>query len=145
MFPPPKALYAHLSHACYVPRQSDCSRLDHSDYMWWWVQVTKLLNTQSCPAFYNFIPPRCIYFPSILVTKPLRLRSSLSARPTVTPIQNYTKNYSFVYSLFLVSSKNTLLCIITSRLLCVSVDAAHYNKEMHTNIHITCVHQTVVL
>lgn len=46
-----------LSHAFFTPCPSHTSCLDHSNYFWQRVPVTKLLVTQFSPSLYYFISP----------------------------------------------------------------------------------------
>jgi hypothetical protein len=50
-------------HLCYMPCPSHPSWLDHSNYVWRWVQVMKLLIMQFPPVSRHFIPPRSKYSP----------------------------------------------------------------------------------
>jgi hypothetical protein len=45
-----------LSHSCYMPCPSHPPWLDHSNYVWWGVQVTKLLIMQFAPISRHMIP-----------------------------------------------------------------------------------------
>jgi hypothetical protein len=62
---PTKILYTFLcSHACYVTCPSHPTWLDHSNYTWRRIQVTKLLTTQFSPASYNLY----LFGPNILLS-----------------------------------------------------------------------------
>jgi hypothetical protein len=67
---PTKNLYAFLSHhSCYMPRPPHSSRLDHSNYTWRRVQITKLLVMPFSPFSCHFIPFRSKYPPQHPVLK----------------------------------------------------------------------------
>jgi hypothetical protein len=53
----------HISHACYMPHPSHSPWFDQSNYIWWSVQVLKLLIMQSSSASHHFLPPMSKYFP----------------------------------------------------------------------------------
>jgi hypothetical protein len=48
----------HPSHACYLPCPSYSPWFDHSNNIWWSIQVTKLPIMQSSPALCHFLPLR---------------------------------------------------------------------------------------
>jgi hypothetical protein len=52
-----------FSHACYMPCPSHPTWLDHSNYVWWGVQVMKLLIMQFSPLSCHFVPVRTKYSP----------------------------------------------------------------------------------
>jgi hypothetical protein len=67
--------FSHLSHSCYMPRQSYISLLDDSNNIWWSVQVMMLPIMQSSWASCHFLPLRykrvssvsCFQIPSMYV------------------------------------------------------------------------------
>jgi hypothetical protein len=52
---------SHISHTCYMLRQSHPNSFDHSNNIWWSVQVMKLLIMQTSPAFCSFLLLRSQY------------------------------------------------------------------------------------
>jgi hypothetical protein len=68
---PTKIIYAFLfySHVCYMLCSSSPSWLDHSNYTWRRVQVTKLLIIQFSPTSYYLIPLRSKYSPQYPLLK----------------------------------------------------------------------------
>jgi hypothetical protein len=48
-------------YSCYMPYRSHPPWLDHSNYTWRRVQITKLLIMQFSPPFRQLIPSRCKY------------------------------------------------------------------------------------
>jgi hypothetical protein len=85
-----------LPHVCYIPVLSHPPWLDHSNYIWWRVQIMKFIIVQFSPAFYCFIPLWSEYSPQHLQSVFL----PKCQRPSFAPIQNYMQNYSFEYYSF---------------------------------------------
>jgi hypothetical protein len=89
---------SHLSHACYMPRQSYRSWLHHPNNIWWIVQVMKLLVTLSSPASLQFLLLRSKYSPQHLFSSTLNLCSSLIARDLVSHPYKLVLSDNIVYS-----------------------------------------------
>jgi hypothetical protein len=69
--------------------------LDHSNDIWWRVQVTKLLLMQSSPASHHSLFGLNILSTMFSITP--NLRSSLSVGDQVSYPEKKTETYSFVY------------------------------------------------
>jgi len=54
-------LYEFLFHACYMVHPSHLPRFDHPNYIWWSLQVMKLLIMQSSAASCNLLHLRSKY------------------------------------------------------------------------------------
>jgi hypothetical protein len=68
---PTKILYIYiplLPNACSMSCQFHLPWFDYSNYIWWRVQIIKLLIIQFSPIFYGFIHFRYIYFISTIST-----------------------------------------------------------------------------
>jgi hypothetical protein len=67
---PTKIFYSNrIPQACYMPRSSHSSGIDHRNSIWWSVQVMKLLIMQSSPASRHFLTLRYKYSPQHPVFK----------------------------------------------------------------------------
>jgi len=88
-----------LPHTCYMPLPTHSSWFDHSNNVWWGVQIKKF----SCHFFQYFIPlrPLCL---SVCLSIPfsniLRLRSSLIKRDQVSHSYKTTGKIIVLYILF---------------------------------------------
>jgi hypothetical protein len=92
----------HASCSCHP------SRLDHSNYTWQRVQITKLLVKQFTPFSRHFIPFRSKYPPQHPVLKHFQsLFFPERHKPSFAPMQNHRQNYGFVYSTFYVFMQQT--------------------------------------
>jgi hypothetical protein len=52
---------SHVSNSCYMPRPSNPPWFDHSNNIWWSVQIIKLLTMQFPPDPRHFLPLRSKY------------------------------------------------------------------------------------
>jgi hypothetical protein len=92
-FPP--ITYASSSsplHSCFMPCPSQLPQLDHSNYTWQRVQLTKLLFMQFSPHC-HFIPLWSTYSPQHPVLKDLKLCSSLNIRGQVSHTHTHTHTH----------------------------------------------------
>jgi hypothetical protein len=77
---------SRLPHAFYILHPYHLPWFDHTDHIWWSVQITKLLIMQSSPASRYFLLLCPNIFLSTLFWNTLSLRYSLSARHQVSHV-----------------------------------------------------------
>jgi hypothetical protein len=89
---------SQLFHVCYRPCPFHPPSFEHSDIVWWRVQIMMLLIVQFCPASCNFPPSYSTYSPQHLNLKLLNLCSSLRVGDQVSHLYKTTgKLQFFVY------------------------------------------------
>jgi len=97
---PTKTLYTPLlsPRRRYMPRPSHYSRFHHPSNIGWAVQITQLLIMQFPPLPCYLVPPRPKYSSQHPILKhPQTTFLPQCQRPSFTPIQNNSQNYSSVY------------------------------------------------
>jgi hypothetical protein len=95
----PKPCLHSSSHSGYMPCPSYPLCLDHSDYIWWTVQVMKLLIMQFCPATHHFISLQSKYSRQRPVLNILSLCSSLNVRDLISHPSKTTEKLIVLYIL----------------------------------------------
>jgi hypothetical protein len=84
VFPPKSYFHGSSPHACYIPCPSHSTLLDHSDYAWQTVQITKPLIMQFSPTSYHFIRFSPNILLSTLFSNTLCLCTSFNVRDQVS-------------------------------------------------------------
>jgi len=117
-------VWIYLSHTCYMSCPS-YPWLDLPNYIWWSLQVMKLLIMQSSPAFHHFLPLRHKYSPWHLVVKRLQW-FSLGVRDKVS------HPYKTTGKIVVLSELQNLQCFNTTIFCPVPVIRSHVRSREYS-------------